>query len=101
MRALMFCAVLVLAVPASADPLLELECSEIEKRIGKLSSVRFHTTRTPLVRQRVPEKNYLWCWNIGFADSGVVIVSYGRDPDSTLFLELYELGERFKWQESR
>ena len=69
------------------------KCAAVEKLVRKHSSVNFGITRTPMVRQYTPEKEYLYCVNMGIGDVGggnpdAVFLQYGTHADGIIWLEI-------------
>lgn len=97
------------ALTLATEPEPDLRCEELEKLVIELSPTDIHPTREPLVRDHVPEKNYIWCLGIGFTTFGedqrekAVILSFGTEPDGTIWLDFWEKrGEpSFKWKYTR
>lgn len=93
----------------AADRRSELRCAELQKRVVELSPVDVSPTREPLVRDHVPNRNFIWCLGIGFATLGedqrpkAVILSFGTEPDGTIWLEFWEKRRKpsFKWKRIR
>ena len=87
----------------------DLNCAELQELVVELSPVSIAPTREPLRRDHVPEKNYIWCLGIGFADvenyqhSKAVILSFGVESDGTVWLDFWEKRTEpsFKWKWER
>ena len=102
-------AVFFSASASATEPEAAELCAELQKLVVELSPTDFVPTREPLVRDHVPERNYIWCLGIGFAGQGkdeppkAVILSFGTEPDGTVWLDFWEkLGkESFKWKGAR
>ena len=81
-------------------------CAELEKLVLELSDGAFAPTGEPLLRDDVPERNYIRCLGIGFAQFGeaqpvrAVLVSFGTEPDGTVWLDFWEKRQEpsFKWK---
>ena len=96
----------VIAMPAAASEEEALvRCEQLEELVVKRSATDIAPTRRPLVRHYVPKRNYIWCLGIGFAQLGkderakAVILSFGREPDGSLWLDFWEKRKTpaFKW----
>ena len=94
------------ASTAASEPGTNLHCTELQKLVVELSPTDIGPTREPLLRDYVPERNYIWCLGIGFAVLGkdqppkAVILSFGTEPDGTIWLEFWEKRGKpsFKWK---
>lgn len=92
-----------------SEPGTNLRCTELQKLIVELSPTDIAPTRGPLLRDYVPERNYIWCLGIGFAVLGkdqrtkAVILSFGTEPDGTIWLDFWEKRGKpsFKWKGAR
>lgn len=113
MRKLILIIVLGLSVFSASATALDrataLRCAELQKLVVELSPAGISPTREPLVRDHVPKRNFIWCLGIGFASLGkdqrpkAVILSFGTEPDGTIWLEFWEKrgDSSFKWKRSR
>lgn len=93
----------IAAVPAAAsEEALEL-CEQLEELVIERSAADVTPTRRPLIRHYEPEQNYIWCLGIGFASLdekvNAFILSFGREPDGSLWLDFWDKRETpsFKW----
>ena len=90
------------ALGQETDP----RCAELQELVLKLSDQAFAPTRDPLIRDAIPERNYIWCLGIGFAKSGedqpveTLISSFGTEPDGTVWLDFWDKRKEpsFKWK---
>ena len=81
-------------------------CAELQELVLKLSDRAFAPTRNPIIRDDRPERNFIWCLGIGFAEFGeeqpveAVILSFGTEPDGTVWLDFWEKRREpsFKWK---
>ena len=86
-----------------------LHCAELQKFVVERSTTEISPTREPLLRDHVPEQNYIWCLGSGFTVLGddqrpkAVILSFGTEPDGTIWLDFWEKREKpsFKWKGAR
>ena len=107
---IMVLGLLVFPAPASTSQAeTNSHCTDLQKLVLELSPTDFAPTREPLLRDHVPERNFIWCLGIGFAALGkdqrvkAVILSFGTEPDGTVWLEFWEKREEpsFKWKLAR
>ena len=86
------------------------KCAAVEKLVRKHSSVKFGITRTPMVRQYTPEKEYLYCVNMGIGDVGggnsdAVFLQYGTHAGGIIWLEIIHNtplhSQKWKLQDSK
>ncbi len=81
-------------------------CAELEKLVLELSGNAFAPSGEPLLRDDRPERDFIWCLGIGFAQFGedqpakAVILSFGTEPDGTVWLDFWEKRREpsFKWK---
>lgn len=92
----------------AADPAGDSGCTELQALVVQLSKTDIAPTRQPLVRDEMPERDYVWCLGIGFAQlegegrgAKAVMLSFGREPDGSLWLDLWEKRDEpsFKWKQ--
>ena len=84
-------------------------CTDLQNLVVELSPIGIAPTREPLLRDHLPERNYIWCLGIGYAPLGrdqrvkAVILSFGTEPDGTVWLDFWEKREEpsFKWKLAR
>lgn len=84
----------------------DTRCAKLEKRVLELSDGAFVPTREPLLRDDKPERNFIWCLGLGFAQFGedepakAVVLSFGTEPDGTVWLDFWEKRKKpfFKWK---
>ena len=94
------------ASASASEPETNLHCTKLQKLVIEWSPTGIAPTREPLLRDHVPERNYIWCLGIGFTVLGndprpkVVILSFGTVPDGTIWLDFWEKREEpsFKWK---
>ena len=87
----------------------DARCMELQQLVLELSDSAFHPTRDPVIRDDRPERNFIWCLGIGYAQFGegrpveAVILSFGTEPDGTVWLDFWEKRKEpfFKWKGAR